>query len=123
MEHMLCPLFERAQKTPDHPALITDHTIHSYAELNHRVQALCHALQTRGVQKQERVAFVAKSDLESVCLFFALFRLGAIACPLSHRTPPTQLSKDLKYLKASHFLDPHTIPLHSSTSPRTPPPS
>lgn len=114
MELQLCPLFQRAIDSADHPALITEEKSWSYAELNAKVSHLCNHLRRQGVNKNNRVAFIASSHISTLLLFQALFRLQAIACPLSTKIPKEQIQSHLNRLKPSHFMDPLEPPLNSS---------
>lgn len=109
MEQILCPLSEHAKNSPHHPALIFDEGIWSYLELDGVINSLCDFLKGIGIQEHQRVAFIAHSNPSTVMLLWALFRLGAIACPLSFRTPQDQIAKSIEYLKASHVLDPNAL--------------
>ena len=108
--HIYCPIFEKANKTPHHPALITDERTWSYFELDGEVNALCCYLKELGIKRGERVAFIAKTHPSTVFLLFALFRLGATACPLSFRIPKEQLSAHFLNLSVSHILEPELLP-------------
>jgi O-succinylbenzoic acid--CoA ligase len=120
MEQIICPLYEHAHATPHKPALITDERTWSYSELDEAVHALCHFLRETGVKKQQRVAFVAHTEVPTLLLFFALFRLGAIACPLSFRLPEEQISAALKQLKVASLLCPHALCLRGKKGSFTP---
>lgn len=111
IEHVLCPIFENAKKTPHHSALITDERVWTYLELDNAINSLCNFLKESGIKKDERIAFIAKSQPSTILLLFALFRLSAIACPLSYRIPQEQLRSHFSNLSASHIIDPETLPL------------
>lgn len=110
MEHVTCPLSENARLTPQHPALITDQRTWTYKELDAEVHALCSFLENAGIKENQRIAFVAQTSPGAILLFFALFRLRAIACPLSHRLPQEQLTQYIQLLKAAHVLEPSLLP-------------
>ncbi|MBS0604040.1 MAG: AMP-binding protein [Verrucomicrobia bacterium] len=113
MEQVLCPISENALSTPHRTALISDERRWSYLELDQALHSLCLFLSEAGIKEHQRIAFIAKCDPATILLFLALFRLRAIACPLSFRTPQQQIAKQLSELKASHVLEPATLP-HSS---------
>jgi O-succinylbenzoic acid--CoA ligase len=119
MEQVLCPLSENARSAPHRIALISDARTWSYLELDNAVLSLCHFLEKLGIKERIRVAFIAQTHPSAIVLFFALFRLGAIACPLSFRIPQEQISKYLDYLKISHFLELKTLPFNTSTASPT----
>ena len=86
---MLCPLSEHAERI----ALSTADREWTYAELNASIHAICSQL--KDVKENHRIAFIAHPTPATIMLFFALFRLGAIACPLSFRIPPEQIPRHL----------------------------
>ncbi len=110
-EQTLCPIFENAIQTPQAPALFTDERTWTYLEIDCAVNALCSYLKRAGVQKGDRVAFIAKMHTSTILLFFALFRLSAAACPLSFRIPKEQIESRLTDLSISHFFTPELLPL------------
>jgi o-succinylbenzoate---CoA ligase len=107
--HLLCPISRAAATCFQHPALIYEGKEISYGELNHLIAGLKVSLEQKGIGKNDKVAFVAHLMWETIVLFFALFRLQAIACPLSPRTPPPKMKEELEQLNADHFLEIATI--------------
>ena len=105
MEIVNCPISENAVRSADAVALINNDQSWTYQELDAAIQNLCSFLKHLGIKENHRVAFIATSTPETICLFFALFRLGAIACPLSSRIPQEQVSKHLDLLKPSYVLE------------------
>jgi O-succinylbenzoic acid--CoA ligase len=67
------------------------------------------------IRPQEKVAFIAKTHPSTLFLFLALFRLQAIACPLSTRLPPQQIPQSIQRLQADHFLDVETLSFSQQT--------
>ena len=93
MEEIICPIYENARSAPKQPALISEERVWSYLELDNAIHCLCNFLKESGIREHQRIAFIARNHLSTVILFFALFRLRAIACPLSFRTPQEQISR------------------------------
>ncbi len=106
---MECPISENCKLLPDHFALIGQERSWTYRECDAIVHNLCIFLENLGVRENQRVAFIAKASVKTVCLIFALFRLRAIACPLSFRIPNVQ--PFIEQLGADHILDPESLPL------------
>src|SRR5579863_5954362 len=119
---MICPIYKSACTTPHQPALVTDERTWSYSELNEAIDSLCHTLTTTGIKEHQRIAFVAHTEIPTILLLFALFRLKAIACPLSFRLPAEQIAQACKQLKASSFLHPHELLFSKDKSPSGLPP-
>ncbi len=112
MEEIICPIYENARSAPHLPAFISEERVWSYVELDNAIHSLCNFLKESGIREHQRIAFIARNHPSTIVLLFALFRLRAIACPLSFRTPQEQISKQLDLLKVSHILEPHTLPLN-----------
>jgi o-succinylbenzoate---CoA ligase len=112
MENVNCPISENAKHTPDHHALISEDRSWTYQELDSIIHSLCSFLKSAGIKEYERVAFIAESSAATIFLFFALFRLRAIACPLSFRLPQDQIPKALELLKPSHVLELATLSIN-----------
>jgi O-succinylbenzoic acid--CoA ligase len=110
MEHVHCPFFEQAQKNPHRPALMTQQRVWTYGELDAEINSLCHFLENVGIKENQRIAFPAQTNVATILLFFALFRLRAIACPLNYRLPQELLADYILHLKAAHVLEPSLLP-------------
>lgn len=109
MGERICPIAQHAQKNPEAPALIDAEKIWSYAECNVRINGLCAFLESQAVGAQTRIAFTAKTTIPTIFLFFALFRLRAIACPLSFREPPERRTLLRQTLQATHYFEPDAL--------------
>lgn len=70
------------------PAIICDERVYTYEELNKRVNQLSHGLKKLGVQKGDRVAYLAPNSVEMLEGFYGVFQLGAIMVPLNIRLKP-----------------------------------
>jgi O-succinylbenzoic acid--CoA ligase len=110
MDTANCPIYEQAVRNPQHPALFAKARTWSYGELNEQINALCNFLNHAGIQQDQRVAFIAHTSVASIALFFALFRLRAVACPLSYRLPQGLLADYIEKLHVSHVLEPSLLP-------------
>lgn len=71
--------------TPDKPALIFEDTVLSYRELHDAIERSAQGLLSLGIGRGDRVAIFMRNRWEYVELYFACFRVGAIAVPLNHR--------------------------------------
>src|ERR1700730_11386705 len=98
MVEIPCPIAAMAQKDPHRTALITPSCPYSYQQLNFAIAHLVRQLSKEHISAGSRVAFLAQPSLPTILLFFALFRLRAIACPLSFRIPHAQLSTILQQM-------------------------
>jgi O-succinylbenzoic acid--CoA ligase len=112
MERVLCPIYKNACAAPQQDALITEERKWSYLELHNALDSLCNFLKESGVKERQRIAFVARNHPSTLLLLFSLFRLRAIACPLSFRLPEQQLHQHIQLLKAPLLLDPLSLPMN-----------
>ncbi|HYO73819.1 MAG TPA: amino acid adenylation domain-containing protein, partial [Archangium sp.] len=84
----------RAQvaRTPDAPAVISDGTRLSYAELDQRAEALAaHLANAHGIRRGDRVAILmGKSDLPVVAIL-GILKAGAAYVPVDPRIPPARV--------------------------------
>ncbi|WP_067715985.1 (2,3-dihydroxybenzoyl)adenylate synthase [Nocardia yamanashiensis] len=80
-------LAERAAAAPDALAVVDDRHRWTYAELDHRAQALATGLGRLGIGRRDRVLVQLPNRAEFVEVIFALFRLGALPvfCLPAHR--------------------------------------
>jgi fatty-acyl-CoA synthase len=81
------------------------HRAFTYAELYERSNALAARLRaTYGINKGDRVALLALNEPESVFLFFAVQRLGAILVPVNFRFAPREVDHVLKDSQPKLFI-------------------
>ena len=113
MIERICPIALQATSNPSAIALETDEKQWSYAEVNGAVHHLSRHLKTLGIEKGSCVAFIAHTEPLTIFLFFALFRNGAIVCPLSFREPQERIPMLLEKLETTHFLNSKTLPCSS----------
>lgn len=69
-------------------AIFADDRVLTYNELNLRVNQLSRGLRNLGVQKGDRVAYLAPNSMEMLEGFYGVFQLGAIMVPLNIRLKP-----------------------------------
>lgn len=101
---VLCPLREKAIKTPDAPAIaLSDRTL-VYAELDARVSAAARRLRDAGCEDGTRVALYLPLDERYVVLLLALFRIRAVACPISTRLPSQSACSLAERVACSIFI-------------------
>lgn len=99
MKHNIGDLLRRrATISPDREAIVdlAAGQRFSYAELNARINAMCHALADAGVSKGDRVALLMFNGSEFVECFYAIAKLGAVTVPLNWRLVADELAFILK---------------------------
>lgn len=72
----------------DKQAVYCDERVFTYRELNGRVNQLSQGLRDLGVEKGDRVAYLAPNTVEMLEGFYGVFQLGAIMVPLNIRLTP-----------------------------------
>lgn len=77
------------EKTPDKKAVICQGSSCTYSQLFDKMNQWAKTLLSLGIKKGDRVALLMKNRVELVQMYFACFRIGAIAVPLNtrYRTP------------------------------------
>ncbi|WP_420422550.1 o-succinylbenzoate--CoA ligase [Simkania sp.] len=104
-----CPFSYHGRKNPKQIALINGQTTWDYKTCHQVIETLAAALKQQGVKSGDRVAVYPTLEFPSPLLFFALFRLGAICCPLNTYSPLNQLTQTLDALTATYFLYPEAL--------------
>jgi len=74
---------EGLKNTPDKPALIVDDTRCSYRELHEVSERWAQALLHFGIRRGDRVTIMMGNRIEYLQLYFACYRIGAVASPMS----------------------------------------
>ncbi len=74
---------ETLQKNPEKTAIICNEKTCTYKELDERVKNFAFTLMDKGIKKGDRVALFMHNSIEIIELYFACFRIGAIAVPIS----------------------------------------
>ncbi|WP_019240423.1 MULTISPECIES: long-chain-fatty-acid--CoA ligase [Bacillus] len=69
-------------------AIYSEDRAFTYNELNNRINKLSHGLKQLGVEKGDRVAYLAPNTIEMLEGFYGVFQLGAIMVPLNTRLKP-----------------------------------
>ncbi|HEY5835638.1 non-ribosomal peptide synthase/polyketide synthase [Streptomyces sp.] len=81
----------QARRTPDAPALVTDHGQVSYGELDARADALARRLRALGLRPEERVGVLMDRSVELVTAELAVLKAGGAYVPLDVRAPRDRL--------------------------------
>ena len=105
MSEILCPLAKAAKRYSDEPALITGNESVTYGDYNLLVSLAVDYFQKVGVSAGTRVAIVGENHEVYVCMLMALFRLKAVACPISARLPQKEISEYVKKVQCDMRFD------------------
>ena len=104
-----CPLKQAAKEAPSH--LVVGSA--TFQELDCLAEEFSFRLIELGIKAGDRIAILHPPCIESIALFFAIWRIRASFCPLSLRLPSQQIESSLKSLDAKLFID--SFPLKQTT--------
>ncbi|RKX27341.1 MAG: o-succinylbenzoate--CoA ligase, partial [Candidatus Zixiibacteriota bacterium] len=116
MAKVRCPLATAAGNFGDQTALADENHLLTYRELDRQVSHVTGLLRTEGISAGDRIAIAERNSFEFVLTLLALWRLGAIACPLNTRYPTSALTQqaeriDCKYqIRCSPGDSQHLLP-------------
>jgi O-succinylbenzoic acid--CoA ligase len=114
-------LRQRAQVTPDRPALSTDDdTNWSFADLERRVEAAAVVLAEQGVAAGTHVGINAPNGAGFVVAVHALMRLGAVIVPLNTRLTPAECDWQRQDADLRLLLDADAVAALPSAPPTAP---
>ncbi|WP_204014595.1 non-ribosomal peptide synthetase, partial [Virgisporangium aurantiacum] len=82
----------KATATPDAVAVVADDGRLTYAELDRRANRLARRLIQRGAGPETAVAVCVERGLDLLVCLLAVFKAGAVYCPLDPDEPPERLS-------------------------------
>ena len=115
-----CPFSIGARKFPKQWAQISLDEKWSYRDAEMFIEGCVSALKKAGVKPGDSIAIIPTKTGTTPLLFFALFRLGAIACPINTYHPIETLPKQLDELRAPFLLYPDGMELPSVKQIRIP---
>jgi acyl-CoA synthetase (AMP-forming)/AMP-acid ligase II len=83
-------LTQVARRHPDEAGLITASQTYTWAQINARVDALCHSLASLGIGKGDRILVHSRNNLPLFESAYAAFKLGAVWVPTNYRIAPPE---------------------------------
>jgi len=86
------PVFARAAKRPDHPAVITPERTLTYGEVASHAEALAVELRRLGARPNHLVAVVMRKGWEQVVAVLAILRAGGAYLPIDPDLPPERVT-------------------------------
>ncbi|MEW5995920.1 MAG: AMP-binding protein, partial [Candidatus Zixiibacteriota bacterium] len=104
MKKIPCPVAAAAKIHPESAALISGNFSLSYAAFDAAIAQAVHSLQQAGVSSGRRVALLADNSSELPVMFWGLFRLGAVACPINPRLPVDTVIKYIDRIRCRFLL-------------------
>jgi O-succinylbenzoic acid--CoA ligase len=88
-------LAQRARSNPDHPAVLCEGRVISFADLARRAATLGGRLAGLGVRRGDRVALLMRNRLEFAEILHGVTRVGGTVVALSTRLTPPELCRQL----------------------------
>lgn len=98
-EPIICPLHQASIQDPGRPAVIWGGRRITYSQLDQYVHSAVRGFKERGIKPGHRVATIGENSVEYVIALLGLWRLGAVACPVSPRFPQQTIQSLLRTLK------------------------
>ena len=95
---------ETARRTPEKIALIAEGERYSFARLDEMATQMAAHLQSRGVQRGDRVATFLDNSVESVVCLYATLRCGAVHMPVNPLVKKDKLAYLLNDSRASALI-------------------
>ncbi|MBM7647720.1 fatty-acyl-CoA synthase [Bacillus ectoiniformans] len=96
----------------DKTGVIAEDRSYTYKELNGRVNQLSRGLADLGVQKGDRIAYLAPNTLEMLEGFYGVYQVGAVMVPLNIRLKPDDYLFILNHSESKIlFVDQELYPL------------
>ncbi len=106
-----CPFSLHSRKKPKEIALISKDQEWTYLECEKLVEGTASFLKEQGVKSGDPVAILPTKEFPSPLLFFALFRIGAICCPINTYHPLKTLPQNLDEFRAPFLIYPDDVKL------------
>lgn len=85
-------IYKRSLFSPNRPAILFNNRALTYADLNKRVNRLCHAMLEKGLKTGERVGVLSRNSPEFIEVYFACAKTGCIFVPFNFRLAPVELA-------------------------------
>jgi O-succinylbenzoic acid--CoA ligase len=103
-QRILCPIQTISLSKPDTIALISNHGTLTYRQLHEKIQKTQLQYKAQGLRRGSRIVLIDKNSFEFIISLFALWRLGAVACLLSPRSPHKEIKQQINELKCKFLI-------------------
>ncbi len=115
MTEFYCPIETAAEIEPDAPAIVAPGGVLSFRECHRRTSAIRDRLHALGIRRGDVLAMAVYPDPEYLLTMMALFRAGAVACPLNPRWPANALFKAMASIGCAKVLMPARMKIDGIT--------
>lgn len=102
-------LADAVAAAPEKPYLVTESGELTYAQVDAATGSVAGALRHLGVARGDRVLAAMTGTSESVVLFLALARLGAMLVPVSPRAAPSEVAGAIRQSRPALVVVPRTV--------------
>jgi len=92
---MLCPVYYNSKNYPNNTAIISEYRSITYLDLEKKISGFQSFLLKAGVSQEDKIALIGNNSIEYIALFFAIWRLGAIAFPLNRNFPVNYIEEKI----------------------------
>jgi fatty-acyl-CoA synthase len=93
-----------ASRQPERPALMSDHAIFSYRDLNERINRYARWALSAGISKGETVCLLLPAQPDYLAAWLGLSRVGAVAGLINTRLVGSSLAHCIEVADASHII-------------------
>lgn len=101
---IVCPIYKNTCNNGDQPAIISNDAVVTYSEFNNSIEAAFYTLKNLGIKSGDRVAIISPNNSDFLIALAALWRLKAIACPISTRLPAKAMEEAAQHVGSTHVL-------------------
>jgi long-chain acyl-CoA synthetase len=88
-------------QTPEKAAIILNESICTYNQLDVKINEYAIKLISLGIEPGNAVGLLSENSLELIYLYFACFKLGAIAVPTSYYSSQNEIEYEFEHSKVS----------------------
>ena len=93
-----------ANAYPKNPAIVHDGEIINYQEFDDRVDKLSAYLVEQGIKHKESVAYLFFNQWETLAIYHAITRIGAIGVAINHRLTPVEMQYQIDETRSKILL-------------------
>lgn len=104
LKKILCPIQVISLSRPDAIALIFNRNTLTYCQLHNKIQKTQIQYKMQGIRRGTRIILHSKNSVDYIISLFALWRLGAVACLLSPRSPRKEIQQQMAQLNCTTIL-------------------
>ncbi|MGA1842355.1 MAG: o-succinylbenzoate--CoA ligase [bacterium] len=95
---------EAVERFDEQPFLIVPEGTFTYGRIDQYVSETAYRLKGAGIKKGQRIAILAPNSMAYVILLMALWKMGAVAAPISTRLAKRQVEENLQLIRASGII-------------------